>query len=600
MNILMLLSQHALTGAEVYAVTVAEELIRRGHRVWIVSDTLTAATRATFVQAPVRRKSLFARARLILWLRRFVKQNRIQVIHSHSRASAWVGQLAARLCRIPHVVTVHGRQHLHISRRFIPAMGDATIAVCEVLKTHLESDLQVDSNRVELIRNPVHIEAGPVSTVSNPAHPTISLIGRLDGPKGDVAFNLLKRIIQDASIKAEINVIGGTTIPDRFQQFADRVRFIGQVPGIAEWVLKSDVVIGAGRVAVEAILLGRPVVAVGEGCALGLLTYGNLAEALATNFGDVSEGPRFEWNQIVADIEAGLTERRVEEQVANEVRREYDRERIVGRLEQLYQHVLVMKRRYEIPVLCYHRVIADSDTRRGHGIWVTASQFDAHLSYLKRAGFHPITFAQLNSVNRLDQRERYIILTFDDGYADNYEIALPLLRKHGFMAVIFPVLGHKDNAWDTARDSGQPRLPLLNREQIQEMAALGIEFGSHAMTHRPLPSLTAAEIVDEMAQSRAELKRIIGQEVDVIAYPYGEYNDKVKQAAAQSGFKYGVTTDHGPIAISDDFFAIRRIIVFPNTTTYRLARKVRGDYAFRQTARESAFSRRATPERNSK
>ncbi|MBI5868059.1 MAG: polysaccharide deacetylase family protein [candidate division Zixibacteria bacterium] len=599
MNILMLLSQHALTGAEVYAVTVAEELIRRGHRVWIVSDTLTTATKASFIQAPVRRKSLFARARLILWLRRFVKQNRIQVIHSHSRASAWVGQLAAGLCRIPHVVTVHGRQHLHISRRLIPAMGDATIAVCEVLKTHLERDLHVNSNRVELIRNPVHIEAGLALTGSNPARSTISLIGRLDGPKGDVAFILLKRIIQDSSIIAEINVIGGTSIPDRFQQFADRVRFIGQVPGIAEWVLKSDVVIGAGRVAVEAILLGCPVVAVGEGCALGLVTSENLPEALATNFGDVSENPRFEWDQLVADIVTGLCARRIDEQVVNEIQKAYDRGRIVNRIEQLYEHVLVMKRRYEIPVLCYHRVIADSDPRRGHGIWVTASQFEAHLSYLKRVGFHPITFAQLKSVNRLDRRERYIILTFDDGYADNYDIAFPLLRKYGFTAVIFPVLGLKDNAWDTAGDPGQPGLPLLNREQIQEMAAFGIEFGSHAMTHRSLPSLTAAEIAAEMTQSKAELEQIVGREVDVIAYPYGEYNDAVKQAAAQSGFRYGVTTDHGPVAISDDLFAIRRIIVFPNTTTYRLARKVRGDYAFRQTARESASSRSATPERHS-
>lgn len=591
MNILMLLSQHALTGAEVYAATVTEELLKRGHQVWIISDTLSTVTQAPVVLAPVRRKNLLSRARLVYRLVRFVREHRIQIIHTHSRASAWVGHMTAALCRTPHIATVHGRQHFHLSRILYPAMGDVTVAVCETLKTHLEMDLHLKSNRVELIRNPVDVDSVLGTPIKDAVQSTISIIGRLDGPKGVVAFDLLQRIVGDSSIDLRINVIGGTSIPDRFRPFVNRVRFIGQVPGIAEWVLKSNVIIGAGRVAVEAILLGKPVVAVGEGCALGLVTSENLPQALATNFGDISENPSFDWNRIVADIKAALHAGCVDGRVTDVVRREFDRKRIVDRIEQLYQHVLVMKRRYEIPVLCYHRVIADNEHKRGHGIWVTESQFEAHLSFLKRKGFQPITFAELGLVNRLDASQKYIILTFDDGYADNYEVAFPLLQKHGFRAVIFPVLGLEENVWDTTRgESDQPQLPLLKHAQIKEMAAYGVEFGSHTMTHRKLPSLSVAEISTELTESKAALERIIGKKVEIIAYPYGDYDDTVKQIAVESGFKYGVTTDRGPIALQDDLFAIRRIIVFPNTTTYRLARKVRGDYAFRQATRRSTSS----------
>jgi peptidoglycan/xylan/chitin deacetylase (PgdA/CDA1 family) len=588
MNLMMLLSQAYLTGAETYATTLSEELIMRGHKVYIISDTLTLPTSAHFYSAPLTNKSIISRIRLAIKLTRFVKEHEIQVIHSHSRASAWVGSAVSSLSGIPHIWTVHGRQHLHLSRHLIPATGDHIIAVCEALKIHLEKDLHIRPNKIEILRNPIKMTSPGISAAQKELNRVITIIGRLDGKKGDVAHHILEELVNVDSITEEIFVIGGLTVPDNFKRFEGRVRFIGQVSDVGEWMMKSSVIISAGRTAAESLMHCKPVVAVGEACSVGLVTAENLPLALATNFGDINENHYFDWKGLVNDIKLALAGRPIDHTVSENIAKEFSPERIVERIETLYQHHYVLKARYEVPVLCYHRVIADSDPKRGHGIWTTASQFEHHLQYLKQNSFHSIGFSQLESVNRLDRKERYVIITFDDGYADNYHLAFPLLLRYGFKAVIFPVTGIAENIWDTQLDQSQPKLPLLTKSQIREMHRAGIEFGSHTMTHPDLTAISEANTREEIGQSKAQMEQILGESINALAYPYGNYNDYVKKLAVEAGYRFGVTTDRGPVAMSDDYFAIRRMIIFPGTTTYRFSRKVHGDYGFRQVKREKS------------
>jgi len=97
MNILMTLSQLEVTGAEVFAVSIADELISRGHKVFIISDILTKKTQAKYISAPISKRTLPFRIKNVLFLRKFIRENNIHIVNAHSRASAWVSSLACKL-----------------------------------------------------------------------------------------------------------------------------------------------------------------------------------------------------------------------------------------------------------------------------------------------------------------------------------------------------------------------------------------------------------------------------------------------------------------------------------------------------------------------
>ena len=129
----MALSQLEVTGAEVYATTLGDELTARGHQVWYVSDTLTCSVKGTFFPLAFNRRSIPRRlwhvARLV-WL---IRRHGIQLVHAHSRASGWSARVACWLTRTPMLSTVHGRQPVHGSRKWFRAFGVRAIAVCEAV-----------------------------------------------------------------------------------------------------------------------------------------------------------------------------------------------------------------------------------------------------------------------------------------------------------------------------------------------------------------------------------------------------------------------------------------------------------------------------------
>ena len=141
MNILMALSQREITGAEVYAATLTHELLERGHKVVIVSDTLTVPTEAPFIPLAFNQRSLSERLHHVRTLLQIIKQYDIQVVHAHSRASAWSCALACKIARIPLITTTHGRQPVHLSRKIIKAFGEYSICVCENIQKQITRDL---------------------------------------------------------------------------------------------------------------------------------------------------------------------------------------------------------------------------------------------------------------------------------------------------------------------------------------------------------------------------------------------------------------------------------------------------------------------------
>ena len=171
-----------------------------------------------------------------------------------------------------------------------------------------------------------------------------------------------------------------------------------------------------------------------------------------------------------------------------------------------------------------------------------------------------------------------VILTFDDGYEDNYLTLFPLLKKYGMKAVIF-LIGNPailTNRWDVPH--GEPELNLLKDAQILTMKEYGIEFGSHSMNHRKLTDLSSSEAVEEISQSKKEIEARIGSEIISFAYPYGALGDSIKKMVMQAGFSFGIATDSGRRNFWSDLYQIRRIPMFPNTSTFAFWKKSSGRY----------------------
>lgn len=593
MNILMALSQLEITGAEVYATTIADELIARGNKVFIVSDTLTVPTKAEYIKLEFNKRSLGKRINHIKTLYKFIKDNDIHIVHAHSRASSWSCQLACKLAGIPLITTTHGRQPVHFSRKLIKAFGDYSIAVCENIKKHMIDDIGFAENKISVITNPINFEEIEIDALSKDKK-IISIVGRLSGPKGDVAYDLLEILTDENILKDfKVRIIGGKEVPERFLKFKDKgIDFIGYISDLQAKMKESDIIIGAGRVAFEAMLNEVSVIAVGETEYMGAINKGTLSKSLASNFGDIGamKYPKIEKNILLEDIKKSL-DLSIEEkkELKKLVYDETNLKNIVDKIEKKYFDLYVDKKKYEVPVVMYHRVINKSENEGIHGTYIYENIFREHMKYLKDNNFSVITFEDLNNIgwrNRFDKNKKYIIITFDDGYVDNYELAFPILKEFNFKATIFLMGESTYNEWDVKAD-GEKSFPLMSVEMIKEMQDYGIEFGAHTFNHPKLNKLSNDEIKHQIVDVKKPLEEKIGREIITFAYPYGILNDYAKKMVEEAGYTFGVATDSGSVCLSDDLYQIRRIAIFPNTNLFSFKRKVKGNYNFIKIKREN-------------
>lgn len=586
MNILMALSQLEVTGAEVYATTVGNELTQRGHNVFYVSDTLTKPTLGPVFKLRFNKRSILRRFWHVFYLIYLIKKHHIQLVHAHSRASGWSSYVACKLTGTPMITTVHGRQPVHASRKAFHALGFRAVAVCEDIAHQIVDNLGVDPAIVQVLRNGIETDKfQPVPAPDNPK-PVIAIIGRLSGPKGELCYRLLDEVLDlDA---CRVRIVSGTKVPERFARFEGRAEFVGYVDDVPALLAGSDLVIGAGRVAMEALLCGRPAFAIGEAKAIGLVTEQNLDEALASNFGDI--GPKdlaIDFAKLKGDVVNALASKGVADTIRQRVLQEYDLQGVVSGLESIYQDAVVEILRCEMPVIMYHRFIEQDSEKGVHGTWMPIAMFEKHLRLMKWLGYETLTFRDLADkgfIHRLQYGKKYLMITADDGYQDNLTRMLPLLEKYGYKAVVYVVTGEGYNRWDVEHPTNpDTKVSLMSGEQVKALAASGhVEIGGHTLTHPRLSQLSPEQQAHEIQENKRQLEALLGHPLLSFAYPYGDMNDSAKEQAIATGYRFAVATNSGPRAMHQDPFQIRRIAIFPRTDVFGLWRKICGNYVFRK------------------
>lgn len=231
-----------------------------------------------------------------------------------------------------------------------------------------------------------------------------------------------------------------------------------------------------------------------------------------------------------------------------------------------------------VPVLMYHR-IGEATTPWEAGYAVTPKRFAAHMNALSRAGYHAVDIDSLIAWMAGDKElpDKALVITFDDGYSGIEEHAVAILEKLHWPFTVFLIsdlIGGKD-VWTRTANPGGRIYPLLDVPQIRALKQRGGNFHSHSRSHAHLIDLGDDELATQLAGSRQALADILGEEVTYLAYPYGQYDERVVKAASQTGYRAAFSTRSGFNQRSTERFAIRRLDIHGTDTPAMLLRKVR-------------------------
>ncbi|KAF0221838.1 MAG: polysaccharide [Geobacteraceae bacterium] len=228
-----------------------------------------------------------------------------------------------------------------------------------------------------------------------------------------------------------------------------------------------------------------------------------------------------------------------------------------------------------VPILMYHSIAEPSDARE-RSICLPLSEFERQMEFLREDEYTPVSLDLLAEVaaGKGVLPFRPVVITFDDGYADNFAAAFPILQRCGFPATVFLVTGcvGGTNAWDVA--CGGPERWLLTWDNVAEMLRGGVTFGSHTVSHRRLTELAPADALTEMRESKRVMEERLEVPVRHFSYPYGEMNEAVVALVREAGYLTACTTMSGFNGADINHLALRRLDIYGTDTLPRFIRKL--------------------------
>ncbi len=577
MNILHVLSQFEVTGAETFAAALANEQIKNGNTVYIVSDTFHSTTKAQIVLHPIGRRNLKQRFENISFLKKFIAQKNIHVVNAHSRAASWVSFFATRRTKIPLVSHIHAQQHIHFSSKNFPIYGEKLVAVCGTIFRHLNNDLKYPLDKLALVKNGIDLSAWKFQPYekNKKTNPVAAFVGRLSGFKGDTLLKLIEetfpRILEKIP-EVEIHIIGGMNEKSKILPTIEKTNarcgkeFIipkGFSTNVQEMYHSADVILGSGRVAMEALACGSTVIAVGESNYVGILSTQTEKLAVETNFGDLDKRQPIDTEAVAADILAALSNKHKSDTMWGKefIENNFNIIHVAKELHNVYIEARAIKSmNKEIPVLQYKRITQENPAK-GEDDAVSAAKFEKQLQFLSQKKFSALTFFDFQKIieDKLEIPAKPVVLTFDCGYEDFYLNAFPLLQKYNLKAVVFAVADKKLTNDEWCRRENNKMFSLMNNEQISIVKNSGIEIGSQSFSHKRLNFCTPDEQKIEIVNSKIELEKRFNAEIISFAYPFGTMNEEIKHCVKNAGYKFAVAEDSGRRNFWTDFLKIRRI-----------------------------------------
>ncbi|WP_427915138.1 polysaccharide deacetylase family protein [Ramlibacter sp. MMS24-I3-19] len=188
-------------------------------------------------------------------------------------------------------------------------------------------------------------------------------------------------------------------------------------------------------------------------------------------------------------------------------------------------------------------------------------RFALQLRMLKALGWTGLSMRDLEPYLRGERSGKVFGITLDDGYTNNFEHALPILRRLGFTATAFIVTGQVggSNVWDHGH--GAEPVQLMDESQLRAWLDAGMELGAHTRNHVDLTKCSETTAREEIAGSKRELEELLGIEVRSFSYPYGEHRAEHVEMVRQAGYATATTIVSTRARLGDDPLCLPRISV---------------------------------------
>lgn len=209
---------------------------------------------------------------------------------------------------------------------------------------------------------------------------------------------------------------------------------------------------------------------------------------------------------------------------------------------------------WRVPILMYHLITAPVPRDAMAGLVVSPTLFDAHMHALMDAGWTTMTAAQLSAALTAGTKPpaRTVVVTFDDGYADGYLNALPILQRYGDVGTFYVITDRIDTP------------PFLETGMVRLLHAAGMEVANHTRQHVDLATLAYADALAQVSGANDAIERITGVRPTTLAYPYGLLSSMAVRAAADAGITLATTTVDGCLEYPANRLAAPRIRVSPS------------------------------------
>jgi len=232
-----------------------------------------------------------------------------------------------------------------------------------------------------------------------------------------------------------------------------------------------------------------------------------------------------------------------------------------------------LQNKYVVPIMMYHSV---DYSERTTGNNTNPRNFEKQMQFLKDHGYKVISLEELvNIINgQKPLPKKSVVITFDDGFRNNYNHAFPILKEYGYLATIFvitSVVGEAEH---------------LTWAQIKEMENHGIAISSHTLDHVYLPGTSEHIQNHQIAESKKVLEQKLGHPVDFFCYPSGGFNDPIKKMVQKAGYKAACTTNRGYALLNKDVYELKRIRFNDRDYPLSLWVKLSGFYNFFKAPRD--------------